>query len=79
MAAGTYTVRVSDNVTGWPEADGTITINQPAAPPPLLNAVATNFNCNNDNSQITVAATGGTTAYGYAAVPTTPTTGSTYC
>ncbi|MBB1195115.1 hypothetical protein DNC80_15740, partial [Flavobacterium sp. SOK18b] len=34
----------------------------------------TNFNCNNDNAQITVSASGGTTAYGYAAVPATPVT-----
>ncbi|MFH6970007.1 T9SS type B sorting domain-containing protein [Flavobacterium petrolei] len=65
--AGTYTVRVRDNATGC-EADGTITINQPAAPLAITNAVATNFNCNNYNSQITVSASGGTTAYGYAAV-----------
>lgn len=67
VAAGTYTVRVRDNATGC-EADGTITINQPAAPLAITNVVATNFNCNNDNAQITVTATGGTTAYGYAAV-----------
>ncbi|OUD35036.1 SprB repeat-containing protein, partial [Flavobacterium sp. FPG59] len=73
VAAGTYTVRVTDTATGC-FADGTITINQPAAPLAITNAVATNFNCNNDNAQITVTASGGTTAYGYAAVPATPAT-----
>lgn len=72
-AAGTYTVRVTDTATGC-FADGTITINQPAAALTIAGAVATNFNCNNDNAQITVSATGGTTAYGYAAVPATPAT-----
>ncbi|OUD29149.1 hypothetical protein FPG59_15855, partial [Flavobacterium sp. FPG59] len=73
VAAGTYTVRVTDTATGC-FADGTITINQPAAPLAITNTVATNFNCNNDNAQITVTASGGTTAYGYAAVPATPAT-----
>ncbi|CAH0337479.1 hypothetical protein FVB9288_03242 [Flavobacterium sp. CECT 9288] len=73
VAAGTYTVRVTDTATGC-FADGTITINQPVAPLAITNAVATNFNCNNDNAQITVTATGGTTDYGYAAVPAVPAT-----
>ena len=67
VAVGTYTVRVRDNATGC-EANGTIIINQPASPLAITSAVPTNFNCNNDNVQITVTASGGTTAYGYAAV-----------
>ncbi len=74
---GTYTVRVRDTATGC-EADGTIIINEPAAPLAITNAVATNFNCNNDNAQITVTATGGTTAYGYAAVPAVPSNSTFY-
>ena len=62
-----------DNATGC-EADGTITINQPALPLTMSITNLTDFNCNNDNAQITVSASGGTTDYGYAAVPATPLT-----
>lgn len=77
VAVGTYTVRVTDDATGC-FADGTIIINEPAAPLTIVSAVPTNFNCNNDNAQITVSATGGTTAYGYAAVPATTTAPTTF-
>ena len=67
VAVGTYTVEVTDSATQC-KASATIIITQPAAALAISGAVATNVNCNNDNSQITVTATGGTTNYTYAAV-----------
>ncbi|WP_445737952.1 T9SS type B sorting domain-containing protein [Mariniflexile sp.] len=66
VVAGTYTVRVTDSATGC-FADATITITQPANPLSFT-AVATNVNCNEFNSQITVTPAGGTPNYKYAAV-----------
>ncbi|MEM0578782.1 hypothetical protein WFZ86_19930, partial [Flavobacterium sp. N6] len=67
VVAGNYTIRVTDTATGC-FADASVTITQPAAALSITSAIATNVNCNNDNSQITVTAAGGTTNYGYAAV-----------
>ncbi|MES2575912.1 MAG: SprB repeat-containing protein, partial [Bacteroidota bacterium] len=66
IVAGTYTLQVTDNVTSC-TANATIVITQPAVLG-VSSSVATNVNCNNDNSQITVTATGGTPNYSYAAV-----------
>ncbi len=65
VAAGTYTVQVTDTATGCTNS-ASIVIGQPAANLAITSAVATNANCNNDNSQITVTATGGTPNYTYA-------------
>ncbi|TAF67915.1 MAG: hypothetical protein EAZ58_09600, partial [Flavobacterium sp.] len=65
VVAGTYTIRVTDTATGC-FADGSVNISQPTTALSISSAVATNVNCNNDNSQITVSATGGTTNYTYA-------------
>ncbi|MFD2041435.1 hypothetical protein ACFSJW_18860, partial [Flavobacterium artemisiae] len=64
-AAGTYTVQVTDSSTGC-TSSANIVINQPAAALTVSSAVATNVSCNNDNSQITVTAAGGTPNYTYA-------------
>ena len=66
VATGTYTIEVTDTATGCKD-DATIIITQPANAL-ALTATASNINCNNDNAQITVNATGGTTNYTYAAV-----------
>ncbi|WP_276379347.1 T9SS type B sorting domain-containing protein [Flavobacterium sp. H4147] len=81
VAAGTYTVQVTDTATGCTNS-ASIVIGQPAANLAITSAVATNANCNNDNSQITVTATGGTPNYTYAyaispsTVPSSPYTNS---
>lgn len=67
LANGTYTFSVTDNTTGCTDSKP-VTITQPVAALAITNATATNVFCSNDNSQITVTATGGTTNYGYAAV-----------
>ncbi|RYF24918.1 MAG: hypothetical protein EOO42_04795 [Flavobacteriales bacterium] len=64
-AVGTYTIQVTDTATGCTNSVG-ITIGEPAAALGITSAVATNVSCNNDNSQITVTATGGTPNYTYA-------------
>ncbi|WP_281324468.1 T9SS type B sorting domain-containing protein [Flavobacterium sp. IMCC34518] len=64
-----HTLIVTDAITGC-QATATVTISQPAAALDFT-ATATKINCNNDNATITVVATGGTTAYKYAVVPTT--------
>ncbi|MFD2041449.1 hypothetical protein ACFSJW_18935, partial [Flavobacterium artemisiae] len=64
-AAGTYTVQVTDSSTGC-TSSANIVINQPAAALTVSSAVASNVSCNNDNSQITVTAAGGTPNYTYA-------------
>ncbi|OXA89938.1 T9SS type B sorting domain-containing protein, partial [Flavobacterium hercynium] len=63
--AGTYTVRVTDAITGC-TADATITVSQPT---PLAIAVTSNINATcNTGAQVSVAATGGTPNYEYAFV-----------
>ncbi|PWB28348.1 T9SS type B sorting domain-containing protein [Flavobacterium sp. HTF] len=62
--AGTYTIQVTDSATGCTSSIG-LTIGEPANALGITSAVATNVNCNNDNSQITVTATGGTPNYTY--------------
>ncbi|WP_431245052.1 beta strand repeat-containing protein [Flavobacterium sp. P21] len=66
LAAGTYNVLVTDEVTGC-FANSSFTIVQPTA---ALSAsyVAVNANCNVGTSKVTVTATGGTVAYKYSFV-----------
>ncbi|WP_456315732.1 hypothetical protein, partial [Pseudomonas shirazensis] len=64
-AAGTYTVQVTDTATGCTNS-ASIVIAQPAADLAIGTAVGTNVSCTNDNSQITITATGGTPNYTYA-------------
>ncbi|MBC7847533.1 MAG: T9SS type B sorting domain-containing protein [Flavobacterium sp.] len=66
QSAGTYAILITDEVTGC-TANASITIIQPSV---LVasSATATHVNCNNDDSLITVIASGGTTNYTYAAV-----------
>jgi gliding motility-associated-like protein len=66
VAVGTYTVQVTDTATGCTNSASVI-IGEPLNPL-TFTALATNVNCNNDNSQITVSALGGTPNYTYAAV-----------
>lgn len=66
LIAGNYTLQVTDNATGC-TANASVTITEPTAAL-TFTANATNVNCNNDNSQITVAVSGGTANYTYAAV-----------
>ena len=68
LVAGTYTFTVTDNTTGCIDSES-ITITQPTAVLSITAATATAVFCSNDNSQITITATGGTPSYGYAAVP----------
>lgn len=77
VAIGTYTVRVTDTPTGC-FADGTIIISEPADALTITSATPTNVSCNNDNSTITVLATGGTPNYTYAAVVAGATAPTTY-
>ncbi|MEZ0130945.1 hypothetical protein AB9T88_14730, partial [Flavobacterium sp. LBUM151] len=65
VVAGTYTVQVTDTATGCTNS-ASIVIAQPAADLAIGTAVATNVSCTNDNSQITITATGGTPNYTYA-------------
>ena len=69
VPAGLYNFTVNDLTSGC-QAIVPVTVSQPAAALDFT-ATATNINCNNDEATITVAATGGTTAYKYAVVPTT--------
>ncbi len=66
LIAGSYTLQVTDNATGC-IANASVTITEPTAAL-TFTANATNVNCNNDNSQITVTRSGGTPNYTYAAV-----------
>ncbi|WP_158651354.1 T9SS type B sorting domain-containing protein [Pseudotamlana carrageenivorans] len=75
LVAGTYNIEVEDEITGCLSND-TVTIVEPTALS-LDSATGTNVFCNEDSSQITVVASGGTPNYGYAAVisgSTAPTT-----
>jgi gliding motility-associated-like protein len=65
--AGVYKIDVTDEVTGC-TSTATITITEPASGISITSAIATNVHCNNDNSQITVTATGGTPNYTYGVV-----------
>jgi gliding motility-associated-like protein len=64
MQPGSYTLRVTDDITGC-FADVPVTITAPTAAL-ASTSTATNTNCDNDNSTITITATGGTTNYQYA-------------
>ncbi|MBD0822545.1 T9SS type B sorting domain-containing protein [Aestuariibaculum marinum] len=66
LAAGTYSVTVTDTDTGC-TATESVTINEPTAAVSAT-ALATNITCNISESQITITATGGTPNYSYAAV-----------
>ncbi|MFV8357692.1 hypothetical protein ACNQGB_16085, partial [Flavobacterium sp. XS1P32] len=77
LVAGTYTFNVTDNTTGCTDSKS-ITINQPTAGVSITSATATAVFCSNDNSQITITATGGTPSYGYAAVPNTTAAPTTF-
>lgn len=76
LIAGNYTVQVTDNATGC-TASTSVTITEPTDAL-TFTANATNVNCNNDNSQITVTASGGTQNYTYAAVITGAAAPTTY-
>lgn len=67
LPASAYTIVVKDRTTDC-TATYTINLTQPTAALAITSAIATNVNCNNDVSQITVTASGGTTNYTYAAV-----------
>ncbi|MEC3908716.1 T9SS type B sorting domain-containing protein [Tamlana sp. 2201CG12-4] len=66
LTVGAYTIEVTDTTTGC-TANETIIVSEPANALSFT-TTATNINCNNDNAQITVTASGGTPAYTYAAV-----------
>ncbi len=68
LIADTYTIRVTDDITGC-TADATIIVTEPANAL-TFTATATNVYCTNDESQITVTPSGGTASYTYAAVIT---------
>ncbi|QQY81726.1 T9SS type B sorting domain-containing protein [Tamlana sp. s12] len=75
LTAGTYNIEVVDEITGCISNDA-VTITEPTALS-LDSATGTNVFCDDDSSQITVVASGGTPNYGYAAVisgSTAPTT-----
>ncbi|HEY1039986.1 MAG TPA: SprB repeat-containing protein, partial [Bacteroidia bacterium] len=72
LAAGTYTVTVTDNNTC--QVQNTVTITQPSAPLGV-SGVVSNVSCNaGNNGSITVTATGGTLPYNYLWSPTAQTT-----
>ncbi|EJG00928.1 T9SS type B sorting domain-containing protein [Flavobacterium sp. F52] len=62
--AGTYTITAIDRLTKC-QSTFSVTLAQPSSLVSFT-ATASNINCNNDNSQITVTATGGTPNYTYA-------------
>ncbi|WP_445955609.1 hypothetical protein, partial [Yeosuana sp.] len=68
LIADTYTIRVTDDITGC-IADATIIVTEPSSAL-AFTATATNVYCTNDESQITVTPSGGTASYMYAAVIT---------
>ncbi|HEY5689647.1 MAG TPA: SprB repeat-containing protein, partial [Yeosuana sp.] len=65
LIADTYTLEVTDDITGC-TATYSITIIEPTLL--TFTAASTNVFCSNDESQITVSASGGTASYTYAAV-----------
>ena len=68
LAAGTYTIVVTDDTTGCTATDA-VTVTEPTNPL-TFTTTSTNVFCSNDNSQITITAAGGTANYTYAAVIT---------
>ncbi|RKS94781.1 gliding motility-associated-like protein [Flavobacterium limicola] len=66
--AGTYTVVFTDDITSC-TATTIVTINQPTAALDITLVSNINANCNVPTARVTVAASGGTTAYAYAFVP----------
>ncbi|TXE11523.1 T9SS type B sorting domain-containing protein [Seonamhaeicola algicola] len=68
LSTGTYTINVTDETTDCTDT-ATITVSEPSTALSFT-ATATNVFCTNDQSQITVTATGGTPNYRYAAVVT---------
>lgn len=66
LIAGTYSVTVTDSDTGCTATESVI-INEPTTAVSTT-ALATNVNCNNSESQITITASGGTLNYKYAVV-----------
>ncbi|WP_044633470.1 T9SS type B sorting domain-containing protein [Neotamlana sedimentorum] len=66
LASGTYTIEVTDDATGCTDTASVI-VSQPANAL-TLSATTTNVYCDDDTSQITVSASGGTPNYTYAAV-----------
>ncbi|MBE0392147.1 T9SS type B sorting domain-containing protein [Flavobacterium sp. PL002] len=67
LAAGTYAVVVTDEVTGC-TATATVTINQPASGLTASIISNSNANCNVATSKVTVSASGGTPTFTYAFV-----------
>ncbi|TCL62040.1 SprB-like repeat protein, partial [Mariniflexile fucanivorans] len=66
LIADTYTIRVTDDITGC-TADATIIVTEPSSALSFT-ATPTHVYCSNDESQITVIPSGGTASYTYAAV-----------
>ncbi len=69
LISGTYDIKVKDDITGC-TATESITIGEPTNALSITSTTSTHVHCNEYNSQITVAATGGTASYTYAAVLT---------
>ncbi|WP_281231321.1 T9SS type B sorting domain-containing protein [Flavobacterium gelatinilyticum] len=67
LTAASYTFTVTDNTSGCVDQVVNFLIDQPVAALDFT-MTATNISCDNNNATITVTATGGTPAYGYAAV-----------
>ncbi|WP_282123527.1 T9SS type B sorting domain-containing protein [Algibacter mikhailovii] len=67
LPAGVQTFVVTDDATGCTYTE-TVTVTEPASPVVITSAVATNVYCNEDNSEITITASGGTPGYRYVAV-----------
>ncbi|MFH4967639.1 T9SS type B sorting domain-containing protein [Gaetbulibacter sp. M240] len=66
LPAGTYTIDVVDSDTGCTDS-ASVTVTEPVSAI-SVNATATNINCNNDLSDITINASGGTPNYEHAVV-----------
>ncbi len=64
LSPATYTMVVTDEVTGCTATSTPIVISQPA--PLTVTAAATKVYCSNYNSQITISQAGGTPVYSYA-------------
>ncbi|KJD34502.1 hypothetical protein PK35_01540 [Tamlana nanhaiensis] len=66
LNAGAYTIEVTDEATGCTDTTS-VTITEPSSAL-AVSATTTNIYCDDDTSQITVSASGGTPNYTYAAV-----------
>ncbi|KQO29641.1 hypothetical protein ASF10_03800 [Flavobacterium sp. Leaf82] len=66
LTAGNYTFTVLDNISGCQDQVINFVVGEPAVLD--FTSTATNINCINKKATITITATGGTQAYGYAAV-----------